>query len=161
MSFEEHMNEVDEPDFHVGQIVLGKVLRVDQDEGIYVRFGGPGDGFVPVNELAMSDNADCWFEYGSSDATYWLEIVDLDNTERPILLSETKALRTIEGDGIDTRGIRSEYSHYNSGGSAKQQFKNRERALERINEIRSVDSTARLAPYICRSCNYWHVGNDH
>ena len=76
------------------------------------------------------------------------EVVDLDNTERQILLGEAKALRTIEEDEIDTSGIPSEYSHYNSDVSAKQQFNNREDALERISEIRSVDSAARLDPYI-------------
>ena len=44
MLFEKYMNEVKEPSFQVGDIVLGKVFRVDPEDGLYVPFGGPGDG---------------------------------------------------------------------------------------------------------------------
>ena len=134
------MNEAKEPSFQVGDIVLGKVFRVDPEDGLYVRFGGPGDGFVPVDELQMSNmNPDFGFEY-SVDNTYWLEIVDLDNTERPIQLSEITALRTIKGDGINTKGIRGEYTHFTDSGSPKQRWPNREVAMQRINEIRQNES---------------------
>lgn len=160
MSFQEYMNEVEEPEFRIGDIVLGKAFLVDPSEGIYVRFGGPGDGFVPLDELTMANtNPDFGFEY-APDVTYWLEIVDLDNSSKPILLSEKKALRTMEGDGTDPRGIRGEYSHYTSNGAAKQPFPNRELAVQRIQEIQSSETNARLAPYMCRSCIYWHIGND-
>ena len=160
MSFDQYMDEVEESGFQVGDIVLGKVFRVDPEDGLYVRFGGPGDGFVPVDELQMSNmNPDFGFEY-SVDNTYWLEIVDLDNTERPIQLSEIRALRTIEGDGINPQGIRGEYTHFTGSGSPKQRYPNRELALQRINEIRQNESMARLAPYKCKTCAYWHIGND-
>ena len=160
MSFEQYMNEVEDTNFQVGDIVLGRAIWVDPDQGIYVRFGGPGDGFVPVDELAMlNTNPDFCFEY-ATDGTYWLEIVDLDNTDRPIQLSEVRALGTVQRNGINTEGIRGEYSHFTGSGSPKRQFHHRELAAQRINEIRRTDKAARLVPYICKACKCWHIGND-
>ena len=41
MLFEQYMDEVTDPGFQVGDIVLGKVFRVDPEDGLYVRFEDP------------------------------------------------------------------------------------------------------------------------
>jgi len=160
MSFEEYQDEVEETNYQVGDFVLARAVRVNPDEGIHVRFGGAGDGFVPVEELEiLNTNPDFGFAY-TVDNTYWLQILDLDNSERPIQLSHIKAVRAIEGDGIDTDRLRGGYSHLTRNGSPKQRFPNRELAVQRIKAIRRDDAAAQLVPYTCRTCRYWHIGND-
>ena len=152
VSFDEFWRSFEERSIRVGDTVLAKVIRIDQD-GLLVRFDGPGEGFVRRSELKVQlPRCPDAYELGT---TLWLVVLTLDNVDQPILLSERRASQPAIFDGVTRSGQRSAFSHYTESGAPKIGYRVRDDAMA---AIRANDQSAHLDVYRCIACREWHIG---